>query len=75
MSHLDLHASAAAIRLRSWARTHLHRASAESGEGVISAAIVVLIMAIIGAAMWFAFNEVWEQADDRIQSEMDQIGT
>lgn len=73
MLHLDRSATA---RLRTWLRTALlPRASREAGEGVISAAIVVLIMAIIGALMWTAFNFVWEQADDRIQTEVGSIGS
>lgn len=75
MTHLDRHASSASLRLRAWARTHLHRASLESGEGVISAAIVVLIMAIIGSAMWFAFDRLWTSADQTIDSEFRRIGT
>ena len=31
----------------------------ESGEGVISAAIAVLIMAFLGAAMWVAFQAIF----------------
>lgn len=74
MLHLDRHLTAAQLRLRAWTRTHLHRASAESGEGVISAAIVVLIMAIIGAAMWIAFDGVWDRAEGRITESVDSIG-
>ena len=32
----------------------------ERGEGVISAAIAVLVMAFLGAAMWFAFTHIFE---------------
>ncbi len=38
--------------LRTYAR---HRLAAQAGEGVISTAIAVLIMALIGAAMWAVF--------------------
>ena len=31
----------------------------ERGEGVISAAIAVLVMAFLGALMWVAFKEVF----------------
>lgn len=74
MSHLDRRLTAAHGRLLAWARMHLHRASTESGEGVISAAIVVLIMAIIGAAMWAAFNGVWQSAEGTITSKVEEIG-
>jgi hypothetical protein len=41
---------------RPWAR---RRDDAERGEGVISAAIAVLVMAFLGAAMWLAFNTIF----------------
>ena len=47
----------------------------ESGEGVISAAIVVLIMAFLGAAMWFAFNEIWTDTETRTSEQINQIGS
>lgn len=34
----------------------------ERGEGVISAAIAVLIMAFIGVGMWIAFNTTFQHA-------------
>ncbi|MPY72598.1 MAG: hypothetical protein GEU92_21455 [Alphaproteobacteria bacterium] len=46
----------------------------ERGEGVISTAIAVLIIALIGAAMWVAFNNVWQGAEQRIQDSVNQIG-
>lgn len=47
----------------------------ESGEGVISTAIAVLIMAIIGGAMWLAFNGVFQTAETRITNEVNEIGS
>ncbi len=47
----------------------------QAGEGVISTAIAVLIMAIIGGAMWLAFNGVFETAETRITDEVNQIGS
>ena len=47
----------------------------ERGEGVISAAIVVLIMALLGAAMWFAFNNIWTQTENKTQTNVSSIGT
>lgn len=44
-----------------------------SGEGVISAAIAVLIMAVIGGAMFLVFNEVFGNASERIADEVDGI--
>lgn len=62
-----------------WARAHLvtvrHRlASDERGEGVISAAIVVLIMAFLGAAMWVAFRTIFSDTTDNTSSQVSSIG-
>ncbi len=46
----------------------------ERGEGVISAAIVVLIMALLGAAMWVAFNSIFTDATNRAGDEINRIG-
>ena len=43
----------------------------EAGEGVISTAIAVLIMALIGAAMWAVFSGVFSDSADLIE---DQVG-
>jgi hypothetical protein len=45
----------------------------QAGEGVISTAIAVLIMALIGAAMWAVFQAVFNDAGQRIQSNIQQI--
>lgn len=47
----------------------------EAGEGVISTAIAVLIMAIIGGLMWVAFQGVFSSASDTITTEVEQIGS
>lgn len=44
-----------------------------AGEGVISAAIVVLIMAVIGGTMFIVFNQSFGSASDRISDEIDTI--
>lgn len=46
----------------------------DRGEGVISTAIAVLIMAFLGAAMWFGFNSIWGDAEANIGEQVDQIG-
>lgn len=46
----------------------------ERGEGVISAAIAVLIMAFLGAAMWVGFNTIWDDAEENIGEQVDEIG-
>ena len=50
----------------------LRRLSAdERGEGVISTGIAVLIMALIGAAMWVAFSGVFNSASDSISENVE----
>ena len=40
----------------------------------LPAAIVVLIMALIGAAMWVTFNGLWTDVSNRTKEEVQQIG-
>jgi hypothetical protein len=47
----------------------------ETGEGVISTAIAVLIMALIGLAMWRLFNTVFNDAGNDIQKNVNDIGS
>lgn len=56
-------------------RNLLSRCNDEAGEGVISTAIAVLVMAFIGAAMWVAFNATFTTAQDQINQQVEQIGT
>ncbi|HVM00802.1 MAG TPA: hypothetical protein VM324_16045 [Egibacteraceae bacterium] len=46
----------------------------EAGEGVISTAIAVLIMAGLGLLMWLAFERIWGNAEGRIETNIEQIG-
>ncbi len=46
-------------------------ATAEQGEGVISTGIAVLIMALLGAAMWVAFSGVFSTASDSIEDNVE----
>jgi hypothetical protein len=46
----------------------------EVGEGVISTAIAVLIIAALGAAMWVTFNAIWQDAETQIEESVNQIG-
>lgn len=46
----------------------------EAGEGVISTGIAVLIMALIGAAMWVAFSGVFDTASTQIEDSVNEIG-
>lgn len=62
--------------LRSGAIAGLHRLRLDDrGEGVISAAIVVLIMAFLGAAMWAAFNVLFDDAASQTSTEVGRIGS
>jgi hypothetical protein len=46
----------------------------ERGEGVISMAIAVLIVAAIGLAMWFTFDRVFDDASEKVEDNVNQIG-
>jgi Flp pilus assembly pilin Flp len=46
----------------------------ESGEGVISAAIAVLIMAFLGVAMWVAFKATLKGATNNVNHQVSNIG-
>lgn len=50
------------------------RLADEHGEGVISTAIAVLIMALIGLLMWTVFQRVFNNAGDQIESNVNDIG-
>jgi hypothetical protein len=50
------------------------RSADERGEGVISAAIAVLVMAFLGVGMWFAFNATFNHAADHVNQQVNCIG-
>jgi len=47
----------------------------EAGEGVISTAIAVLIMAALGALMWVGFKAIWGNASSQTTSQINTIGS
>ena len=47
----------------------------DRGEGVISTAIAVLVMAFLGAAMWVTFNAVWKDTSANTEEQVKIIGT
>ena len=47
----------------------------EAGEGVISTAIAVLIMAALGALMWVGFKAIWENANSQTTNQISKIGS
>jgi hypothetical protein len=74
--HLYTLTTSAWIAARHRAGTSRHRMRHDDrGEGVISAAIVVLIMAVIGAAMWVSFNGMWGSMKQNTEQKVEEIGT
>jgi TRAP-type C4-dicarboxylate transport system permease small subunit len=64
-----------------WAGAHrnvgvtLQRTRADDrGEGVVSAAIVVLIMAAIGALMWVGFRTMWTNIEADTNQRISEVG-
>lgn len=57
-----------------WWTLSADRARGDRGEGVISAAIAVLIMAGIGALMWVGFKAIWEDTEDNTRDKVTEIG-
>jgi hypothetical protein len=55
-------------------RTTTHRAD-DRGEGVISTAIAVLIMALLGAAMWLTFDSIWSDTAQNTEDQVRIIGS
>ena len=51
-----------------------HRRRDERGEGVISTAIAVLIVAFLGIALWTGFDAMMDDATDRTRAQVEQIG-
>jgi hypothetical protein len=46
----------------------------DRGEGVISAAIAVLVFAAIGALMWVGFRSIWQDAETNTREKVAEIG-
>lgn len=59
-----------------WARSMVLSLTArdEAGEGVISTAIAVLIMAALGAVMWVGFQAIWGNASTQTTNQINTIG-
>lgn len=45
----------------------------ETGEGVISAAIAVLVMAFLGVLMWTLFRDTLTKANTNVNEQIDNI--
>jgi hypothetical protein len=50
------------------------RRADDRGEGVISAALVVLIMAAIAALMWGAFKSMWDSVEQDTRTKVEEVG-
>jgi len=48
--------------------------NSERGEGVISTAVAVLIVAFLGIALWTGFNSMMSTATSRTRTQVEQIG-
>ncbi len=49
--------------------------AAERGEGVISTAIVVVIMAFLAVGLWFAFKAILSNATTTVSNQVAQLGS
>jgi hypothetical protein len=47
----------------------------EVGEGVISAAIAVLIMAFLGVGLWIAFHQTLDSATHAVNQQVSKLGS
>ena len=65
------YAAAEAARIVLWDRL----VKDETGEGVISAAIAVLIMSFLGALMWVGFRAIWGDAEANTKTQVGKIGS
>ncbi len=72
MSHLFLRFWVWQHSTRMWVRDRV--ILDDSGEGVISAAIAVLIMAFLGVAMWLAFKATLNGATTNVDKQVTNIG-
>ncbi|MFP5578956.1 MAG: hypothetical protein ACLGIZ_12085 [Acidimicrobiia bacterium] len=55
--------------------THRTARRGDRGEGVISTAIAVLIMALLGAAMWLTFDSIWSDTAENTENQVEIIGS
>jgi hypothetical protein len=65
---------AAALRSGALVPRRPERLAGDRGEGVVSAAIVVLIFAFLGVGMWVAFTTMFENVKDKTCEQVGQIG-
>lgn len=64
----------AAVAIRSWQTVLVHRLDRdERGEGVISAAIAVLVFAVLGGLMYVGFQAIWGDVEQSVSNEVTTI--
>jgi hypothetical protein len=71
MQQLDIRLAAF---LASWRVTIIDRWKDERGEGVISTALAVLIVAFLGLAAYKLFNTLVTSSGSKAQTQVDQYG-
>jgi hypothetical protein len=62
------------LTIRSFAVVARGRLVDEAGEGVISTAIAVLIIALLGAAMWAVFKGTFDGMTEKVSESVNEIG-
>lgn len=67
---LRICAAVCALRVTTAARL----AGDDRGEGVISAAIAVLVMAFLGALMWVGFKALFTDTQSNINDQVGRVG-
>lgn len=63
------------VTVSSYRVVTMNRLREERGEGVISAAIAVLIMAFLGALMWVGFKALFQNTQAKTGNQVNQIGS
>lgn len=73
-AHSTIHATSVAVRHRIATRRRAP-ATDDRGEGVVSVAIVVLIMAGLGALMWVGFRTMWNDIESDTNDRISEVGS
>jgi hypothetical protein len=72
--HLANYAMRSIVAWRTAVASAGQRLRDERGEGVISVALAVLIIAGIGVLVWAGFQTFWETTESKTNSNISQIG-
>jgi hypothetical protein len=74
LSYVLARGGVARLRRRVNALPGGHRLAGDAGEGVISTAIAVLIVAFLGAAMYVVFRNLLDSSGSKATDQVNQIG-